>query len=79
MPYIIRFRQCATDFLHGERVQCFNALKYLTALPVIVLSFLQPDHIHVATGDERVWFGENQIFRLWYVPHFASSQKNNAP
>lgn len=66
LPYVIRFRQCIIDFLRGEHAQCFNALKYLTALPVIVISFLQPTHKHpIVEKDERVWFGEDQMFRLW--------------
>jgi hypothetical protein len=46
----------------GDRAQFFNALKYITALPVIGLSALQ---IIQETEGDRVWFGESQLFRLW--------------
>lgn len=48
IPYVIRFAQCLRMYAarpHAQRAQLFNALKYLTALPVITLSSVK---YHVA-------------------------------
>jgi len=47
-------------------VQSYNALKYITALPVMFLSSILSIRDQ-GTGSERVWFGEDQLFRLWLL------------
>merc|ERR1711920_398395 len=41
-PFILRFRQCITQFIKTTRwSNVYNAIKYLSSLPVIVLSVLK--------------------------------------
>ena len=70
IPSLIRLRQCLTEY---KRVQSSvqhnktsstqhlaNAIKYLSALPVIILSAMQRGH-----ESARYSLGETGLFRLW--------------
>lgn len=46
----------------------YNAVKYATAFPVIILSAAQKLLVEEEGEDEaRTWYGEYPLFRLWYV------------
>ncbi|KAI8139693.1 EXS family-domain-containing protein [Fennellomyces sp. T-0311] len=80
LPYLIRLRQCLSEFLESGG-QCkrhlWNALKYASAFPVILLSASQKhaDRWVAATGSvpETWWINEINLFRLWMVCVFFNS------
>lgn len=71
LPYIIRLRQCLIEFSRSRGTgtqHLFNALKYASAFPVILLSAMQRTYISPVEDKypDKVWFGESMLFRLWY-------------
>lgn len=64
-----------TEFLssphHSDKRAFFNAIKYLSAFPVIFLSAAQrPVKVDMTTENEAAgtpWYGEHQLFGLWQV------------
>ncbi|KAI8391594.1 EXS family-domain-containing protein [Radiomyces spectabilis] len=80
LPYLIRLRQCLSEYLESRGQQSrhlFNALKYASAFPVIILSAVQRRATsYVAeTGSvpKNWWLDEVNIFRLWMVCVFINS------
>jgi hypothetical protein len=70
LPYVIRLRQCLIEFKRSREPgtqHLFNALKYASAFPVILLSAMQRTYISPVEDKypDKVWFGESIIFRLW--------------
>ncbi|ORX33919.1 EXS family-domain-containing protein [Kockovaella imperatae] len=87
LPYILRFRQCVLESYQSGWTSTrplFNALKYFSAFPVIILSAAQKSvAVDVAASkgltvqqlaemDER-WFGEHRLFRLWLLAVVVNS------
>lgn len=74
-PYFVRFRQCMTEFLssphYSDKRALFNAIKYLSAFPVIFLSAAQrPVKVDMTAENEAAgtsWYGEHQLFGLWLL------------
>ncbi|RUP50329.1 EXS-domain-containing protein, partial [Jimgerdemannia flammicorona] len=75
IPHLLRFRQCISEYLGSNcanRRHLLNALKYASALPVIMLSAMQKvrsgsgnqEHI-ILEGGEDAWIGDIGLFRLW--------------
>ncbi|KAI9007558.1 EXS family-domain-containing protein [Phycomyces nitens] len=80
IPYFIRLRQCTSEYLDSNcktKRHLFNALKYASAFPVILLSATQKRAaMYVAeTGSvpKSWWIGETNIFRLWMAFVFFNS------
>ncbi|KAG8900377.1 hypothetical protein FRB99_006100 [Tulasnella sp. 403] len=80
LPYIVRFRQCIAEYNYSNQTNTrslLNALKYATSFPVIFLSAMQryviPDVNSVDGTLHKTWYGENQIFRLWFLSVCISS------
>ncbi|ORZ14096.1 EXS family-domain-containing protein [Absidia repens] len=80
LPYCIRFRQCISEYIEsgGEtRRHLFNALKYATAFPVIILSALQKKVSSYLTETGSIpstwWIDESNLFRLWMMAVFINS------
>ncbi|KAK4685015.1 hypothetical protein P7C73_g5143, partial [Tremellales sp. Uapishka_1] len=87
LPYLLRFRQCLLEYYQSSWTSprpLANALKYLSALPVIFLSAAQKSVVsEIAfqkgisvqelgdTGDR--WFGEHLLFRLWLLAVVVNS------
>lgn len=72
LPYLIRLRQCISEYLESggqTKRHLFNALKYASAFPVIVISATQKraDHWIAATGSvpSTWWINDTNLFRLW--------------
>ncbi|RUS19600.1 EXS family-domain-containing protein [Endogone sp. FLAS-F59071] len=82
IPSLLRFRQCISEYATGNyknQRHLFNALKYASALPVIVLSAMQKsrggrqqEHV-VIEGGEDAWIGDVGLFRLWLFFVFINS------
>ena len=78
VPSLIRLRQCLTEYkrvqnsaqqknrLGGQHLA--NAIKYMSALPVITLSAMQRGY-----GSASHYIGEIGLFRLWSVRINAKS------
>lgn len=73
IPYLIRLRQCLFEYFEsgGEcKRHLFNALKYTSAFPVIIISATQKkaDQIIAATGSvpSSWWISDTRLFQLWY-------------
>ncbi|KAI9300342.1 EXS family-domain-containing protein [Cunninghamella echinulata] len=80
LPYIIRLRQCMSEYIEsrGEtKRHLFNALKYASAFPAIILSALQKKvafHIMESGSVPTTWWiNESNIFRLWMMAVFINS------
>ncbi|KAL7417724.1 EXS family-domain-containing protein [Mrakia frigida] len=83
IPYFVRLRQCIVEYITSDYQNSrplFNALKYASAFPVIILSAVQKVVVaDVAAGrgvkdlGEDTWFGEHPLFRLWLLSVFINS------
>ncbi|KAK9366167.1 EXS family-domain-containing protein [Lipomyces kononenkoae] len=63
IPYLIRFRQCLTDYLRSggrDSAHLINAAKYSTTFPVIILSAMQ-------RSDASPEFGALTRYNLWVL------------
>ncbi|KAF9503775.1 hypothetical protein BS47DRAFT_1355890, partial [Hydnum rufescens UP504] len=73
-PYFIRFRQCIVDYLGSNRRSqrpLYNAIKYATAFPVILLSAGQrPGVVEQDAFTDGSW---NPLFRFWVLAVFINS------
>lgn len=76
LPYLVRFRQCLIEYNHQGNTchrPLYNALKYVTAFPVIYLTAAQRIVMGELTKEnggkaiDTQWHGEHRLFRLWYV------------
>lgn len=66
LPYIIRFIQCITVYrATGKRSQLFNALKYATAFPAIVLTAYE--------HEEHVAGRRYSLYNVWLAAMFVNS------
>ena len=87
LPYLVRFRQCVLESYQSGWTNTrplFNALKYFSAFPVILLSAAQKSVVvdvaaskgmtvqQLADSDDR-WFGEHRLFRLWLLAVVVNS------
>ena len=72
-PFFLRFRQCLIEYnapSNDSRRPLFNALKYATSFPVIILSAAQRivvTDLNGRTAPGETWHGEHPLFRMWYV------------
>ncbi|KAI9252395.1 EXS family-domain-containing protein [Phascolomyces articulosus] len=80
LPYVIRLRQCLSEYIDsgGEcKRHLWNALKYASAFPVIIISASQKkaDRYIAATGSvpSTWWISDTGLFRLWMVFVFINS------
>ncbi|KAI8098897.1 EXS family-domain-containing protein [Halteromyces radiatus] len=80
LPYFIRLRQCISEYIEsrGEtRRHLFNALKYASAFPVIILSAVQKKASIYITETGSIpttwWIDESNLFRLWMIAVFVNS------
>ncbi|CDH55423.1 exs family protein [Lichtheimia corymbifera JMRC:FSU:9682] len=80
LPYLIRLRQCISEYLESggqTKRHLFNALKYASAFPVIIISATQKraDHWIAATGSvpSTWWINDTNLFRLWMFFVFINS------
>lgn len=70
-PFFLRFRQCIIEYnvsSNDSRRPLFNALKYATSFPVIILSAAQRIVVTDLKGQKasgETWHGEHPLFRLW--------------
>ncbi|KAI8072627.1 EXS family-domain-containing protein [Gongronella butleri] len=79
VPYIIRFRQCLSEYLESKcetKRHLFNAMKYASAFPVIILSAMQKKaSLYIANADlippSRA--SDTNLFKLWMVAVFFNS------
>lgn len=72
LPYVIRLRQCISEYIEsrGEtKRHLYNALKYASAFPAIILSAVQKKVAIYILESGSVpttwWINETNIFRLW--------------
>ncbi|KAI9498358.1 EXS family-domain-containing protein [Zychaea mexicana] len=80
LPYVIRLRQCLSEYIDsgGEcKRHLWNALKYASAFPVILISASQKkaDRWVAATGSvpSTWWVSDTNLFRLWIIFVFFNS------
>lgn len=85
LPYLIRLRQCLAESYQSSWSSprpLLNSLKYLSALPVILLSAAQKsiyDEIATTKGitaqeaGATRWLGEHRLFRLWLLAVIVNS------
>ncbi|KAG2225329.1 hypothetical protein INT45_005573, partial [Circinella minor] len=80
LPYMIRLRQCLSEYIDsgGEcKRHLWNALKYASAFPVIIISASQKkaDRYIAATGSvpSTWWVSDTGLFRLWMLFVFLNS------
>lgn len=70
-PYAIRFRQCMTEYIrskYSNRRHLFNAFKYCSAFPVILLSALQKWYkFESLTHPSVIWIAPPILFKLWVI------------
>ncbi|KAK9374054.1 EXS family-domain-containing protein [Lipomyces chichibuensis] len=67
IPYIIRLRQCLTDYLRSgarETTHLLNAVKYITTFPVIILSAVQRTY---SESDNGSFLGALTLYNLWVL------------
>ncbi|KAF0531893.1 EXS-domain-containing protein [Gigaspora margarita] len=68
---LFRFKQCIAVYLHSKdpkntgREHLFNALKYCSALPVILFSALQKWYKTDEVAISEYWITPSNIFNLW--------------
>lgn len=70
LPYVIRFRQCLTDWYRSNtreegRGHLINAAKYASAFPVIIFS--------AALSSENGWIGKDQAHTMWLMAVVVNS------
>ncbi|KAK9446428.1 EXS family-domain-containing protein [Limtongia smithiae] len=77
LPYLARLRQCLTEYLRsrgnggkGERRHLWNAAKYTTTFPVIVLSVLQHQY---DVSEHATVLGAFLLHNLWVLSMFVNS------
>ncbi|KAI8334291.1 EXS family-domain-containing protein [Chlamydoabsidia padenii] len=80
LPYFIRLRQCVSEYIESggdTRRHLFNALKYASAFPVIILSAVQKKASIYLTENGTIpatwWINESNLFRLWMMAVFINS------
>jgi len=80
IPYIIRFRQCISEYLDSDRKtqrHLLNACKYASAFPVIILSATQKIAakrvLELGELPDAWWIGDTGLFRLWMFFVFINS------
>lgn len=81
IPYIIRLRQCLSEYFDSggrTRRHLWNAIKYASAFPVIIVSATQKraDRYVAATGSvpSTWWISDINLFRLWQVVVFREGK-----
>ncbi|KAF9135857.1 protein-ER retention protein [Mortierella sp. GBA39] len=70
IPYCIRLRQCLTEYIESNYTverHLMNALKYASAFPVIIISFMQKSSKAASMKgiEYNGYFSDNSLFRLW--------------
>lgn len=73
IPYLIRLRQCLTDFLRSEMRDyghLLNAAKYSTSFPVIILSVVKHKYDE---SEDATYVGALLIYDLWILSMLANS------
>ncbi|KAK9237137.1 EXS family-domain-containing protein [Lipomyces kononenkoae] len=71
IPYLIRLRQCLTDFLRSgarDTTHLLNAAKYATTFPVIILSTMQ-----TSSDNASPEFGALTRYNLWILSMVVNS------
>jgi hypothetical protein len=72
-PFFLRFRQCLIEYnvsSNDNQRPLFNALKYATSFPVIILSAAQRivvTGLNGQTAPGETWHGEHPLFRMWFL------------
>ncbi|KAK9353053.1 EXS family-domain-containing protein [Lipomyces doorenjongii] len=67
IPYLIRLRQCLTDYLRSgarDTTHLLNAIKYTTTFPVIILSAVQRSY---SESDNGSFLGALTLYNLWVL------------
>ncbi|KAG0376263.1 protein-ER retention protein [Mortierella sp. AD032] len=70
IPYCIRLRQCLTEYFESNYTverHLMNALKYASAFPVIIISFMQKSSKAASMKGLKYdgYLSDNSLFRLW--------------
>lgn len=82
LPYVFRLRQCIAEYTlsnYKNQRHLYNACKYASSFPVILLSALQKAYVireYAADNnhdDSKTWFGESALFRLWLLSVVVNS------
>ncbi|KAI9476391.1 MAG: EXS family-domain-containing protein [Benjaminiella poitrasii] len=78
IPYLIRLRQCIAEYMESkEKRHLFNALKYVSSIPVVIFSAIhRKASIYITeTGTvPKNWLlKEDTIFRIWILFVFINS------
>ncbi|KAK7203784.1 EXS family-domain-containing protein [Myxozyma melibiosi] len=73
IPYLIRLRQCLTDFMRSnmqDYAHLLNAAKYSTTFPVIILSVVKHKYDN---SEGATYVGALIIYDLWILSMLANS------
>ncbi|KAA8914610.1 EXS family-domain-containing protein [Sphaerosporella brunnea] len=82
IPYICRLRQCLIEYFRASskgltsaerRVHLFNACKYASAFPVIIIGAMQRGNYFIATSDEEEGITREELTHGWYIAVLLNS------